>query len=133
MANQKIYPRNLLILDRPYLAGFRNEHCEYQASIGDLVAAEIVDFDGENVTRLLTTVEFSRMQFLRPGNGSLHNLYHSAYFGPYFLKSPKKRIIRVCLNRIERMSLLCGELIAKKVQTISSIRQMGDGEGRIGK
>jgi hypothetical protein len=25
----------------------------------------------------------------------------------YFLKSPKKRIIRVCLNRIERMSLLC--------------------------
>jgi hypothetical protein len=24
----------------------------------------------------------------------------------YFLKSPKKRIIRVCLNRIERMSLL---------------------------
>jgi hypothetical protein len=38
MANQKIYPRNLLILDRPYLAGFRNEHREYQASIGDLVA-----------------------------------------------------------------------------------------------
>jgi hypothetical protein len=25
----------------------------------------------------------------------------------YFLKSPKKRIIRVCLNRIESMSLLC--------------------------
>ncbi len=84
MANQKIYPRNLLILDRPYLAGFRNEHREYQASIGDLVAAEIVDFDGENVTRLLTTVESSRLQFLRPGNGSLHNLYHSTYFGPYF-------------------------------------------------
>jgi hypothetical protein len=84
MANQKIYPRNLLILERPYLAGFRNEHNEYQASIGDLVAVEIVDFDGENVTRLLTTVESSRLQFLRPGNGSLHNLYHSAYFGPYF-------------------------------------------------
>jgi hypothetical protein len=84
MANQKIYPRNLLILDRPYLAGFWNEHREYQASIGDLVAAEIVDFDGENVTRLLTTVEFSRLQFLRLGNGSLHNLYHSACFGPYF-------------------------------------------------
>ncbi len=107
MANQKIYPRNLLILDRPYLAGFRNEHREYQASIGDLVVAEIVDFDGENVTRLLITVESSRLQFLRPGNGSLHNLYHSAYFGSYFLKSPKKRIIHVCLNRIERMSLLC--------------------------
>jgi len=61
MANQKIYPRNLLILDCPYLAGFRNEHCEYHASIGDLVAAEIVDFDDENVTRLLTTVEFSRL------------------------------------------------------------------------
>ncbi len=106
MANQKIYPRNLLILDRPYLAGFRNEHPEYQASIGDLVVAEIVDFDGENVTRLLTTIEFSRLQFLRPGNGSLNNLYHSAYFGPYFLKNPKKCIIRVCLNRIERMSLL---------------------------
>jgi hypothetical protein len=84
MANQKIYPRNLLILDRPYLAGFRNEHCEYQASISDLVVTEIIDFDGKNVTRLLTTVEFSRLQFLRPGNGSLHNLYHSAYFGPYF-------------------------------------------------
>jgi len=84
MANQKIYPRNLLILDRPYLAGFRNEHHEYQASIGDLVVAEIVDFDGKNVTRLLTTVESSRLQFLRPGNGSLHNLYHFAYFGPYF-------------------------------------------------
>jgi hypothetical protein len=25
----------------------------------------------------------------------------------YFLKNPKKRIIRVCLNRIESMSLLC--------------------------
>jgi hypothetical protein len=61
MANQKIYPRNLLILDRPYLAGFRNEHREYQASIGDLVATEIVDFDGENVTRLLTTVESSKL------------------------------------------------------------------------
>jgi hypothetical protein len=61
MANQKIYPRNLLILDRPYLAGFRNKHREYQASIGDLVAAEIIDFDGENVTRLLITVEFSRL------------------------------------------------------------------------
>jgi hypothetical protein len=84
MANQKIYPRNLSILDRPYLAGFRNEHREYQALIGDLVAAEIVDFDGKNVTRLLTTVESSRLQFLRPGNGSLHNLYHSAYIGPYF-------------------------------------------------
>jgi hypothetical protein len=84
MANQKIYPRNLLILDRPYLAGFRNEHREYQASIGDLVAAKIVDFDDENVTRLLTTVESSRLQFLQPGNGSLHNLYHSAYFGLYF-------------------------------------------------
>jgi hypothetical protein len=106
MANQNIYPRNLLILDRPYLAGFRNEHCEYQASIGDLVAAEIVDFDNENVTRLLTTVESSILQFLRPGNGSLHNLYHFAYFGLYFFKSPKKRIIHVCLNRIERMSLL---------------------------
>jgi hypothetical protein len=66
MANQKIYPRNLLILDRPYLAGFRNEHCEYQASIGHLVVVEIVDFDGENVTRLLTTVESSKLQFLRP-------------------------------------------------------------------
>ncbi len=75
-------------------------------SIGDFVVAEIVDFDGKNVTRLLTTVESSRLQFLRPGNGSLHNLYHSAYFGPYFFKSPKKHIIRVCLNRIERMSLL---------------------------
>ncbi len=64
--------------------GFRNEHREYQASIGDLVVAEIVDFDGENVTRLLTIVESSRLQFLRPGNGSLYNLYHSAYFGPYF-------------------------------------------------
>jgi len=106
MANQKIYPQNLLILDCPYLAGFRNEHREYQVSIGDLVVAEIVDFDGENVTRLLTTVESSRLQFLRPGNGSLHNLYHSVYFGPYFFKSPKNRIIRVCLNRIERMSLL---------------------------
>jgi hypothetical protein len=106
MANQKIYPRNLLILDCPYLAGFQNEHREYQASIGDLVAAEIVDFDDENVTRLLITVESSRQQFLRPDNGSLHNLYHFAYFGPYFLKSPKKSIIRVCLNRIERMSLL---------------------------
>jgi hypothetical protein len=84
MANQKIYPRNLLILDRPYLAGFQNEHCEYQALTGDLVAAEIVNFDSENVTRLLTIVESSRLQFLRPGNGSLHNLYHSAYFGPYF-------------------------------------------------
>jgi hypothetical protein len=84
MANQKTYSRNLLILDRPYLAGFRNEHREYQASIGDLVAIEIVDFDGENVTRLLTTVESSRLQFLWPGNGSLHNLYHSAYFGSYF-------------------------------------------------
>jgi hypothetical protein len=84
MANQKIYPRNLLILDRPYLAGFRNEHREYQASTGDLVAAEIVDFDGENVTRLLTTVESSRLQFLPPGNGSLHNFYHFTYFGPYF-------------------------------------------------
>jgi hypothetical protein len=102
MANQKIYPRNLFILDRPYLAGFRNEHREYQVSIGDLVTAEIVDFDGKNVTRLLTTIEFSRLQFLRPGNGSLHNLYHSAYF----LKSPKNRIICVCLNRIKRMSLL---------------------------
>jgi hypothetical protein len=61
MANQKIYPRNLLILDRPYLAGFQNEHHEYQALIGDLVAIEIVDFDGENVTRLLTTVESSRL------------------------------------------------------------------------
>ncbi len=38
-------------------------------SIGDLVAAEIIDFDGENVTRLLITVESSRLQFLRPGNG----------------------------------------------------------------
>ncbi len=57
MANQKIYPWNLLILDRPYLAGFQNEHREYQASISDLVVAEIVDFDGKNVTRLLTTVE----------------------------------------------------------------------------
>ncbi len=84
MANQKIYPRNLLILDRPYLAWFRNEHREYHASIGDLVVAEIVDFDGENVTRLLTTVKSSRLHFLRSGNGSLHNLYHSAYFGPYF-------------------------------------------------
>jgi hypothetical protein len=28
------------------------------------------------------------------------------YFGPYFLKRTKKRIIRVCLNRVERMSLL---------------------------
>jgi hypothetical protein len=84
MANQKIYPRNLLILDCPYLAGFRNEHCEYQTSIGDLVAAKIVDFDGENVTRLLTIVESNRLQFLQPGNGSLHNLYHYAYFGPYF-------------------------------------------------
>jgi len=84
MANQKIYPRNLLILDRPYLAGFRNEHREYQASIGDLVVAEIVDFDGENVTRLLTTVESSRLQSLRPDNGSLHNLYHFAYFGLYY-------------------------------------------------
>jgi hypothetical protein len=84
MANQKIYPRNLLILDRPCLAGFRNEHREYQASIGDLVAAEIVDFDGENVTRLLTTIESSRVQFLWPSNGFLHNLYHSVYFGPYF-------------------------------------------------
>jgi hypothetical protein len=73
-----------LILDRPYLAGFRNEHREYQASIGDLVAAEIVDFDNENVTRLLITIESSRLQFLWPGNGSLHNLYHSAYFEPYF-------------------------------------------------
>jgi hypothetical protein len=108
MANQKIYPQNLLIFYRPYLAGFRNEHREYQASIGDLVAAEIVDFDSENVTRLLTTIESSKMQFLRPNNGSLHNLYHSAYFGPYFFKSPKKRIICVCLNRIERMSLLWG-------------------------
>jgi hypothetical protein len=89
MANQKIYPRNLLILDRPYLVGFRNEHCEYQASTGDFVVAKIVDFDGENVTRLLTNVESSRLQFLRLGNGSLHNLYHSTYFGPYFLKSPK--------------------------------------------
>jgi hypothetical protein len=61
MANQKIYLRNLLILDCPYLAGFRNEQREYQASIGDLVATEIVDFDGENVTRLLTTVESSRL------------------------------------------------------------------------
>jgi hypothetical protein len=33
---------------------------------------------------LLTTWESSRLQFLRPGNGSLHNLYHSAYFGLYF-------------------------------------------------
>jgi hypothetical protein len=66
MANQKIYPRNLLILDRPYLAGFRNEHREYQASIGDLVAAEIVDFNGKNVTRLLTIVESSRLQFCSP-------------------------------------------------------------------
>jgi hypothetical protein len=90
MVNQKIYPRNLLILDRPYLAGFQNEHREYHASIGDLVATEIVDFDDKNVTRLLTTVESSRLQFLRPGNGSLHNLYHSVYFGPYFLKNPKK-------------------------------------------
>jgi hypothetical protein len=84
MADQKIYPRNLLILDRPYLAGFRNEHREYQVSIGDLVTIKIVDFDSENVTRLLTIVESSRLQFLRPGNGSLHNLYHSAYFGAYF-------------------------------------------------
>jgi len=84
MANQKIYLRNLLILDHPYLAGFRNEHREYQAPIGDLVATEIVDFDCENVARLLTTVESRRLQFLQPGNGSLHNLYHSAYFGPYF-------------------------------------------------
>ncbi len=53
-------------------------------SIGDLVAAEIVNFDDENVTRLLTNVESSRLQFLQPGNGYLHNLYHSAYFGPYF-------------------------------------------------
>jgi hypothetical protein len=90
MANQKIYLRNLLILDRPYLAGFRNEHREYQASIGDLVAAKIINFDGENVIRLLTNVESSKLQFLRPGNGSLHNLYHYAYLGPYFLKSPKK-------------------------------------------
>jgi hypothetical protein len=90
MANQKIYPQNLLILDRPYLAGFRNEHREYHALIGDLVAVEIVDFDGENVTRLLTTVESSRLQFLRPDNGSLYNLYHFAYFGLYFLKKPKK-------------------------------------------
>ncbi len=29
------------------------------------------------------------------------------YFGPYFKKRTKKRIIRVCLNRVERMSLLC--------------------------
>jgi hypothetical protein len=84
MANQKIYLRNLLILDRAYLARFPNEHCEYQASIGDLVVAEIVDFDGENVTRLLITVESSKLQFLWPDNGSLHNLYHSVYFGPYF-------------------------------------------------
>jgi hypothetical protein len=61
MANQKTYPRNLLILDRPYLAGFRNEHREYQVLIGDLVAAKIIDFDGENVTRLLTTIESSKL------------------------------------------------------------------------
>jgi hypothetical protein len=83
MANQKIYPRNLLILDRPYWARFQNEHREYQASIGDLVAAKIVDFDGENVTRLLTTVESSRLQFLRPGNGSLHNLYHCVFWAVF--------------------------------------------------
>jgi hypothetical protein len=63
MTNQKIYLRNLLILDHPYLAGFRNEHREYQASIGDLVAAKIVDFDGENVTTLLISVESNRLQF----------------------------------------------------------------------
>jgi len=28
------------------------------------------------------------------------------YFGPYFYKRTKKHIIRVCLNRVERMSLL---------------------------
>jgi hypothetical protein len=32
----------------------------------------------------------------------------------YFLKSPKKRIIRVCLNRIESMSLLCIFSLFKK-------------------
>ncbi len=69
MANQKIYPRNLLILDHPYLAGFRNEHREYQALIGDLVVTEIVDFDSKNVIRLLITIESSRLQFLRSGNG----------------------------------------------------------------
>jgi len=33
----------------------------------------------------------------------------------YFLKSPKKRIIRVCLNRIESMSLLCPKLVWTKL------------------
>jgi hypothetical protein len=63
-----------------------DEHREYQASIGDLVAVEIVDFDDENVTRLLTTVESSRLQFLRLGNGSLP----LCVFWAVFFFKPKK-------------------------------------------
>ncbi len=39
----------------------------------------------------------------------------------YFFKSPKKRIIRVCLNRIENMSLLCNWVLSLKVLFIFGV------------
>ncbi len=41
-------------------------------------------FEGKKQEKKKQTFDDDPKNTLRPGNGSLHNFYHPAYFGPYF-------------------------------------------------